>query len=164
MAYSSRNYSKRNSVLTPTPRCAACHAALAGLAGHDGAGVSTAEGKAQIDKAMTVLRKAVDTGFRAPNVFRTETALDPLRGRDDCKKLLEELEKKSPAKPEKQTRPRKRCDPPSPLAVNPRHGRRPDRSSRGSQCRAAHRGQSRQGRCISHSRQDATKTSTDLAE
>ena len=33
--------------------------------------------------------------------FRTDSALDPLRQREDFKKLLEELEKKSPAKPEK---------------------------------------------------------------
>ena len=40
-------------------------------------------------------------GFRNPGLFRTEGALDPLREREDFKKLLTELEQKSAAKPEK---------------------------------------------------------------
>ena len=42
---------------------ACSHAALAGLAGQEGTGVSAAEGKAHADQAMALLRKAVD-GFR----------------------------------------------------------------------------------------------------
>ena len=42
---------------------ACAHAALAGLAGQEGTGVSAAEGKAHADQAMALLRKAVD-GFR----------------------------------------------------------------------------------------------------
>ena len=77
---------------------ACAHAALAGLAGQDGAGVSAAEGKAHADQAMALLRKAVD-GFRFITVIRTEGALDPLREREDFKKLLTELEQKLAAKP-----------------------------------------------------------------
>ena len=41
-----------------------CHALLAGLAGQDGAGVSAAEGKAETDQAMALLRKTVGMGYR----------------------------------------------------------------------------------------------------
>jgi hypothetical protein len=77
-----------------------CHAALAGLAGLDGAGVSAAEGKAEADQAMALLRKTVVTGYRDASGLRTDSALDPLREREDFKELLEELEQKSAAKPE----------------------------------------------------------------
>ena len=49
---------------------------------------------------MALLKKAVDTGYRNGAAFRTETALEPLRGREDFKKLLEELETTPPAKAE----------------------------------------------------------------
>ena len=79
---------------------ACSHAALAGLAGQEGTGVSAAEGKAHADQAMALLRKAVD-GFHAVTLedYRTEGALDPLREREDFKKLLTELEQKSAARP-----------------------------------------------------------------
>ena len=48
---------------------ACCHAALAGLAGQEGAGVSAAEGKAEADQAMALLRKAVDMGYRDIQAF-----------------------------------------------------------------------------------------------
>src|SRR5262249_34230397 len=77
---------------------ACAHAALAGLAGQEGTGVSAAEGKAHADQAMALLRKSVD---RYDNIheYRTEGALDPLREREDFQKLLPELEQKSAAKP-----------------------------------------------------------------
>ena len=80
---------------------ACSHAALAGLAGQQGTGVSAAEGKAHADQAMALLRKAVDMGYRDAASFRTESALDPLREREDFKKLLQEAQNPSPAKPEK---------------------------------------------------------------
>ena len=61
--------------------------------------MSAAEGKAHADQAMALLRKAVDAGFRDIQQYRTEGALDPLREREDFKKLLTELEQKSAAKP-----------------------------------------------------------------
>ena len=70
------------------------------LAGQDGAGVSAAEAKAEAGQAMTLLRKAVGMGYRDAGAFRTESALDPLRQREDFKKLLEEVEKKTTATPE----------------------------------------------------------------
>ncbi len=80
---------------------ACCRAALAGLAGSEGSGVSAAEAKDEADQAMALLRKTVDMGYRSSGAFRTESALDPLRNREDFKKLVEELEKPSPDKPGK---------------------------------------------------------------
>ena len=77
------------------------HAALSGLVGQEGAGVSDAERKVHADQAIVLLRKAVDMGYRDAAGFRTESALDPLRERDDFKNLLAELEKPSPPRPEK---------------------------------------------------------------
>jgi hypothetical protein len=77
---------------------ACSHAALAGLAGQEGTGVSAAEGKDHADQAMALLRKAVD-GFGDIHEYRAEGALDPLREREDFKKWLSELEQKSAAKP-----------------------------------------------------------------
>jgi hypothetical protein len=48
---------------------------------------------------MAMLRKAVDAGRRDATEYRTAAALDSLREREDCKKLVAELEKPSPAKP-----------------------------------------------------------------
>jgi serine/threonine protein kinase/tetratricopeptide (TPR) repeat protein len=66
---------------------ACCHAALAGLAGRESSGVSAAEA----DAAMTLLHKAVGVGYRNPDAYRTEDALDPLRGRDDFRLLMLDL-------------------------------------------------------------------------
>jgi serine/threonine protein kinase/tetratricopeptide (TPR) repeat protein len=78
---------------------ACARATLAGLAGRDGAGVSAAEGKAEADRAMALLRKAVDMGYRDHVAVRTDSALEPLRQREDFKKLLQEMEQKSAARP-----------------------------------------------------------------
>ena len=61
--------------------------------------MSAAEGKTHADQAMALLRKAVDASFGDINLYRTEGALDPLRQREDFKKLLAELEQKSAARP-----------------------------------------------------------------
>jgi eukaryotic-like serine/threonine-protein kinase len=76
---------------------ACCHAALAGLAGQAGSGVSAAEGEQEADRAMERLQRSVANGFRNTNQIRIESALDALRDRADFKKLMAELEKKSPA-------------------------------------------------------------------
>ena len=87
--------------LPPSPwnlfEVACCHAALAGLAGRAGSGVPAAEGEAEAAKAMEWLRKAIANGYRNTNELRIESALDPLRDRPDFKKLMGDLEKKSPA-------------------------------------------------------------------
>ena len=78
---------------------ACARATLAGLAGRDGAGVSAAEGKAEADQAMALLRKAVGMGYRDPVAVRTDSALDPFHQREDFQKLVQEVEQNSAAKP-----------------------------------------------------------------
>ena len=51
------------------------------------------------DRAMELLQKAVKAGYKDAAHMKTDTDLDPLRGRDDFKKLLAELSAKSPVKP-----------------------------------------------------------------
>ncbi len=75
---------------------ACCHAALAGLAGRDGSSVSAAEGEQEAAGAMEWLGKAAANGYRNTNQLRIESALDPLRNRDDFKKLVADLQKNSP--------------------------------------------------------------------
>jgi hypothetical protein len=70
---------------------ACAHAALAGLAGRAGSGVSAAEAVTEADAAMALLRRAVAMGYRSPDVFRAEGALDPLRDREDFRALMMDL-------------------------------------------------------------------------
>ncbi len=62
-------------------------------------GVSVVEGKAEAEQAMALLRKAVGMGYLDAVAFRTDSALDTYRQREDFKKLLQEVEQKSVAKP-----------------------------------------------------------------
>jgi eukaryotic-like serine/threonine-protein kinase len=70
---------------------ACCHAGLAGIAGRPGSGVSAAEGADQAEKAMAGLRRAVRMGYRNPDAYRTESALDALRNRSDFRLLMMDL-------------------------------------------------------------------------
>jgi tetratricopeptide (TPR) repeat protein len=73
------------------------HAALSGLAGRDGSGLSPAEATSEAETAMALLHKSVGMGYRDPDAYRTEDALDPLRSRPDFRLLLMDLA--FPAKP-----------------------------------------------------------------
>jgi hypothetical protein len=53
--------------------------------------VSAADAAGEADAAMVLLRKVVAMGFRNAAAFRTEDALDPLRGRDDFRLLMMDL-------------------------------------------------------------------------
>jgi serine/threonine-protein kinase len=70
---------------------ACCHAALASLAGHDGAGVSAAAREEETDRTMGLLRRAAAMGYRNANAFRTESALAPLHDRPDFRALMMDL-------------------------------------------------------------------------
>ncbi len=70
---------------------ALCHAALAGLAGRDGSGVSADLGRAEADQATALLKKAVGMGYREASAFLTKSALDPLRNRPDFWMLMMDL-------------------------------------------------------------------------
>jgi serine/threonine-protein kinase len=71
---------------------ACARAALAGLVGRAGSGVSAAEAVTEADIALALLRRAAAMGYRSPDACRTEDALDPLRGRDDFRLLMMDLE------------------------------------------------------------------------
>jgi hypothetical protein len=47
-----------------------------------------------LDRAMEMLRKAVQAGFKDADRLKKDTDLDPLDDREDFKKLIAELEKK----------------------------------------------------------------------
>jgi tetratricopeptide (TPR) repeat protein len=70
---------------------ACCHAALARLAGREASGVSSSAAASEADTAMTLLIKAVGMGYTNVEAFRTETALDPLRARDNFRLLMMDL-------------------------------------------------------------------------
>jgi serine/threonine protein kinase/tetratricopeptide (TPR) repeat protein len=72
---------------------ACCHAVLSMLAGREGSGIPVTDGPPESAKAIEILSAAIKQGYRNPYAYRGETALDPLRKRDDFKKLLAELEK-----------------------------------------------------------------------
>jgi len=70
---------------------ACSHATLSALAGRKGSGVSSGEASAEADTAMALLTTAAGSGFRNANLFRIETALDPLRNRPDFRLLIMDL-------------------------------------------------------------------------
>ena len=70
----------------------ACYQSLlAGAAAEPGSGLSAAEGRAEADRAMVTLRRAVDGGYRDLAHMRADTDLDPLRGRADFQLLMLDL-------------------------------------------------------------------------
>jgi len=70
---------------------ACCHAALAGLAGRAGSGVSVDDGEIEAARAIEWLRRAVAAGYRNANELRIESALDSLRTRRDFRDLMLDL-------------------------------------------------------------------------
>jgi hypothetical protein len=50
-----------------------------------------AEAASKAEVATALLHGAVAIGYRSPDPFRTEDALDPLRGRDDFRRLMTDL-------------------------------------------------------------------------
>ncbi len=85
------------SELRPEFDFAFCHAALAGLAGRSGSGISAAEGENHATMAMQWLHRMVARGGRNSNLLRIESALDPLRSREDFQLLM--LDVAFPAEP-----------------------------------------------------------------
>jgi hypothetical protein len=83
------------SFLAPRRYAFACFYALA-------SGQSTGKKQEYADRAMVLLHQAVKAGYTDAAHLKEDTDLDPLRGRDDFKKLLQELGKKSSAGAEKQ--------------------------------------------------------------
>jgi hypothetical protein len=71
---------------------AVCHMVLSGLAARVGSGLSATDASSEADTAMSLLWKAVRTGFRTVDAFRTSDALDPLRDRPDFRLLMMDLD------------------------------------------------------------------------
>src|SRR5262249_33412425 len=69
-------------------------ALLAGLGQDPTSGVTTAEAAAFADQAVAALRDVIGAGWARREEFK-EPDFDPLRGREDFKKLVAELEAKS---------------------------------------------------------------------
>jgi hypothetical protein len=72
------------------------HALLSSVAGATASGVSAADGRVEAEKAMAILRRAVDEGYRAPEL-RNESCLEPLRTRRDFQLLMMDVD--FPAEP-----------------------------------------------------------------
>jgi eukaryotic-like serine/threonine-protein kinase len=70
---------------------ACTRAALAGLAGRPGSGISAADRATESDAAMTLLHSAVALGYKSLGAYRTADALEPLRRRTDFKLLMMDL-------------------------------------------------------------------------
>jgi serine/threonine-protein kinase len=70
---------------------AGCHARIGGIAGAAGSGLSAAEGAAELDRAMSVLRRAVAAGYRNFTWMSRDPDLDPLRARTDFQILMMDL-------------------------------------------------------------------------
>jgi serine/threonine-protein kinase len=70
---------------------ACCHAALSATAGRDGTGVSAAEAEDEAAKAIATLKQAAGMGHRNAHAWRSESALDPLRLRDEFRLLMMDL-------------------------------------------------------------------------
>jgi hypothetical protein len=67
------------------------HAQLAGLAAVPGSGMTAAEGRAEAERAMQWLHRAVAAGYRNVALMQRDLDLDPLRSRDDFQILMMDL-------------------------------------------------------------------------
>ena len=74
---------------------AGCQALLSVLAGKRGAGVSPKEGVDATAEALRLLHQAIAAGYANRDGLASDGSLDPLRQREDFKKLLAELEAKT---------------------------------------------------------------------
>jgi serine/threonine-protein kinase len=68
------------------------YAKLAGIATSRGPGVTAADGRAEADRAMQWLHRAVARGYRNVALMRRDLDLDPLRSRPDFQLLMMDLE------------------------------------------------------------------------
>jgi eukaryotic-like serine/threonine-protein kinase len=72
-----------------TFQLACCHAALSEAASESEAAAAESE------QAMYLLNKAAGMSFCSPDTFRSEPALEPIRNRDDFKKLMTDLDERA---------------------------------------------------------------------
>jgi eukaryotic-like serine/threonine-protein kinase len=70
---------------------ACCYSVLWSLIAREGVGTSSPGRENEPAKVKKMLRQAAAMGYRDTRVFRTETALDPLRARQDFQELMMDL-------------------------------------------------------------------------
>jgi serine/threonine-protein kinase len=70
---------------------ACAHGKLAGLATMPGSGMTATEGRAEAERAMQWLHRAVAAGYRNVALMQRDRDLDPLRSRDDFQALMMDL-------------------------------------------------------------------------
>jgi hypothetical protein len=87
----------------PHARCGEWFRAPSSPTVRAGSGVSAAEESEEATRAMRWPRRAVGTGYRNANEVRIESALDPLRPRDDFRLIMMDLA--FPAEPFAPTQP-----------------------------------------------------------
>jgi tetratricopeptide (TPR) repeat protein len=73
---------------------ACCHAQLRALTDSAGSGLSPKDGAAEGDQAVAALRRAVAAGYKDAAHMKQDKDLDSLRGLEDFKKLIADLERK----------------------------------------------------------------------
>src|SRR5262245_51179244 len=71
---------------------AECHSLLSSPTGPADPRVSADKREAEANRAMALLQRAVGMGFRDSATYRNDPALDPLRGRDDFRLMMMDLE------------------------------------------------------------------------
>jgi hypothetical protein len=76
--------------LTDLYNLACWHAQLAGVAAMSGSGITSAEGRAEAERAMQWLHRAV-AGYRNVALMQRDHDLDPLRSRPDFQLLMMDL-------------------------------------------------------------------------
>lgn len=69
-----------------------CHAALSGLAGVAGSGVTTTDGQVHVAKAIELLRQAVKDGFRVRTLLIHDPGYLVLKDQPDFQQVLAEIE------------------------------------------------------------------------
>jgi tetratricopeptide (TPR) repeat protein len=67
------------------------HCSLAGIAHKPGSGLTAADGRYHLERAMDDLRRAAGRGFRMLSLMSTDRDLDPLRPRPDFQMLMMDL-------------------------------------------------------------------------
>ena len=70
---------------------ACCHGSLAGLAGKGKIRITPADAAKQAEEAMAILCRQIAAGYNDIELIRVEPGLDPLRSRDDYRRLIADL-------------------------------------------------------------------------
>jgi hypothetical protein len=83
--------------LSPRSCCnlACWHAELAGIAAGAGSGMTPEQGNAEAERAMEMLSQAIAAGYDGLGRLQSDASLEAIRGREDFRKLLRDVEAKA---------------------------------------------------------------------